>query len=314
MADEPPPPPPYEDALPTASVVEVVEEPDDLAARVQRMQQTLKLPNQIVRDLLKVSGTTDLIVVADDSRSMNAVADTGDVAKLSTYWQELVEVMYQLVTMLLVIENDGGFWLKFLNDEQYYHVANKDQLDPIFAGKPKAYGGSTPLRASLEPILRGNYGGGAAAPEEAAAAERDTLCIVLTDGVPTDCSFGQLAQVIREKPTNTYVSFVMCTEALEVVDKYNRTIDPIPGTDVTDDYISEKNEARRVGNDLTRVQWLAKMLLVKFDHFDHLDEVQLSKKQRSQHLGAGGRSASDVGGPTGGGPAGEPKPLCCTVS
>lgn len=288
---------PKSNAAPTAEVVRVDDGGgDDLGARVSRMQETLRLPEYIVRDLLKVSGTTEIIVVADDSRSMNAVADTGDTRQPSTYWQELVQVMYQLVTMLLVIENSGGFWLKFLNDENYYHVSNKEQLDPIFATKPKAYGGKTPLRASLEPILQRSYNknNDENKAEETTEAE-DILCLVLTDGVPTDCTFAELASIVRAKPSTVYVSFVMCTENLDVVDKYNKYIDPIPGTDVTDDYVSERNEARRVGNSLTPFQWLAKMLLVKFDHFDKLDERKMKKHEQKLH--------SDP----------NDKPVCCTI-
>ena len=41
-------------------------------ARLQTMQMELDLPEDIVRDLLSIAGT-DIVVIADDSSSMNQV-------------------------------------------------------------------------------------------------------------------------------------------------------------------------------------------------------------------------------------------------
>ena len=68
-----------------------------------------------------------------------------------------------------------------------------------------------------------------------------------------------------------------CTDEENVVDVYNKTVDPIPGCDITDDYAAECRETQMVGNSLTPYQWLAKMLLVKFPKYDHLDEFKLGK-------------------------------------
>ena len=139
----------------------------------------------------------------------------------------------------------------------------------------------TPLKANLEPILQG-YGeppslGCPRTPSlsvvlSEGAEENDTLILVLTDGEPTDCSFNDLGRFIRRKRQNVYISFAMCTDEDDVVDLYNEAIDPLPGCDITDDFVSEKKEAQRFGNVLTPYSWLAKMLLVKFDKYDKLDE------------------------------------------
>ena len=60
---------------------------DDLGARVQRMQMELDLPEDIVNDLLSLAGS-DLVVIADDSASMNLVAEPGSGSVL-TRWDEL---------------------------------------------------------------------------------------------------------------------------------------------------------------------------------------------------------------------------------
>ena len=58
-----------------------------LGARVQRMQMELELPEDIVNDLLSLAGS-DLVVIADDSASMNLVAEPGSGSVL-TRWDEL---------------------------------------------------------------------------------------------------------------------------------------------------------------------------------------------------------------------------------
>lgn len=238
----------------------------DLASRIAHMKDTLGLPDTYIEDLLKLVGTTDLVVVADDSGSMNAVTDPRKINEPETRWSELQKTLTMLTTMLLVVEHAEGFWLKFLNDQEWYKISDKQQLEDIFAQKTRARG-KTPLRRNLQPIIAG-YG----------AEEKDTLIVILTDGEPSDCSFEELSQLIRSKPDGVFCSFVMCTDELDVVERYNTIVDPIPGCDITDDFANERAEAMRRGNKLTPYQWLAKMLLVKFPKYDLLDEKRLNSQ------------------------------------
>lgn len=184
------------------------------------MRETLGLPDQYVQDLLKLVGT-DIVVIADDSGSMNAVTDPRKITEPLTRWEELQQTLRMLVTMLLVVEHVEGFWLKFLNDPRWYKVTQKEQLEQIFAVKPQAHG-KTPLKANLEPIMHG-YG----------SEEKDTLLLILTDGEPSDCSFEDLSQVIRRKGSSVFCSFAMCTDESDIVERYNQVVDPIPGCDIT---------------------------------------------------------------------------------
>lgn len=210
----------------------------DLSERLATMRQMLGLPDQYVQDLLKLVGT-DIVVVADDSGSMNAITDPRKITEPVTRWEELQQTLRMLVTMLLVVEHVEGFWLKFLNDPEWYKVTDKEQLEQIFAAKPRAHG-KTPLKANLEPIMQG-YG----------SEEKDTLLLILTDGEPSDCSFEELSQIIRSKRADVYCSFAMCTDESEVVERYNQVVDPIPGCDITgilvcsvDDLCASKPPAR----------------------------------------------------------------------
>ena len=46
-----------------------------------------------------------------------------------------------------------------------------------------------------------------------------------------------------------------------VVEKYNQCVGPIPGVDITDDYVSERKECERKGYQLSQYKWLAKCVL-----------------------------------------------------
>ena len=87
--------------------------------------------------------------------------------------------------------------------------------------------------------------------------------------------------IIKSKPDDVFCSFAMCTDEADVVELYNKVVDPIFGCDITDDYAAECREAKRVGNALSPFQWLAKMLLVKYDKYDALDERKLDGRRRA---------------------------------
>ena len=98
------------------NVMGVVSQPSDvnidIGGRVERMQNELDVPEQIVRDLLSVAGA-DIVVVADDSGSMGAVAN---YVTRSTRWTELRDTLQKLAHMLLVVDHTDGFHIQFLND------------------------------------------------------------------------------------------------------------------------------------------------------------------------------------------------------
>ena len=50
---------------------------------------------------------------------------------------------------------------------------------------------------------------------------------------------------MQARAKKTYFTFVMCTEEDDVVEGYNKCVDPIWGCDISDDYQSEKKEVRR---------------------------------------------------------------------
>ena len=70
------------------------------------------------------------------------------------------------------------------------------------------------------------------------------------------------------------MSVMMCTEDDDVVEKYNKKVDPIAGVDVLDDYASEKKEVEAAsGKKFSLNKYLVKCVLgPKFARWDNMDE------------------------------------------
>lgn len=271
MSKVPPPPPYAPDSShhphpPTSSTAACAPPPphesnhlQDLpfAERVQAVAHRLDLERELVTDLVSWAGT-EVVVVADDSGSMSFIADT---KALRTRWEELKLRLGQLLDILLLVDDGGGFELRFLNCNPH-PVMIKSHADLEACWQWAATGGGTPLGEVLRDYLN---------PEE---LETDRLLMVMTDGCPSDVSFEELRKMIRAKHKRVFVSVMMCTEEDDIVEKYNRQVDPIPGVDVLDDYISEKREVEQFkGRKLSMNKYLVKCVLgPKYPKWDNLDE------------------------------------------
>merc|ERR1711998_193607 len=227
-----------------------------LSQRTEEVARKLDLEHELVSDLLGWAGT-EVVIVVDDSGSMSRVADT---RRRLTRWEELKERLNQLLEILLLVDDGSGFELKFLNCGGPFMIKSRQDLDACW--QAAAPGGGTPLGEVLKPYL--NPG----------ALESDRLVMVMTDGCPSDVSFDQLRKMIKGKSKQVYVSVMMCTEEDDVVDQYNRKVDPIPGVDVLDDYASEKREVEKHrGRKLSLNKYLVKCVLgPKFAKWDNMDE------------------------------------------
>ncbi|KAJ8602349.1 hypothetical protein CTAYLR_004234 [Chrysophaeum taylorii] len=254
--------------VPDGQVIAVVNENEPvqvpLVERVRHMQQELDLTEDMIQDLLGIAGA-DIVVIADDSGSM-ACCSNPTAMNVTTRWEELKSTLRQLVTMLLVVDHSDGFDLQFLNDPNWYAINSLADVDNLFVHRfPR---GGTPLYARCEPILNGTWH-----PKQD-RDESDLILLVMTDGEPSDCSFEELKRAVARKRKNVYVTFLMCTDEDNVVAKYNRFMDRIPGVDVCDDYVSEKREVERRGRRLTYYKWLGKAVLgSKLPKYDKLDEA-----------------------------------------
>merc|ERR1712054_12897 len=252
MIPTPPPPPPPSHLAIVSPGGEV-----SLAARAAGIAHKLDLEDAMVEDLLRWAGT-EVIVVADDSGSMQSVSC---MKQRTSRWEELQLRLAQLLDILLLVDDGSGFELKFLNSGSAVMIKSHADLKACWQwAKPS---GRTPLGGVLRDYLRPS------------TLEQDRLLLVMTDGSPSDVTFEQLGAMIRGKSEGVFVSFIMCTEEDDVVDAYNKKVDPLPGVDVMDDYASEQKEAEAMGNQLSLNKYLVKSVLgPKFPKYDKLDEVR----------------------------------------
>eukprot|EP00919_Chromeraceae_sp_WS-2016_P016634 GHVR01039750.1.p1 GENE.GHVR01039750.1~~GHVR01039750.1.p1 ORF type:complete len:245 (+),score=56.77 GHVR01039750.1:32-766(+) len=220
----------------------------------------LDIPIEMQRDLIACGGT-DIVVIADDSGSMNARAGGG-----KTRWDELKQTLESLLHLLLAVDHKNGFHICFLNHPKFINIISPEQIINLFESAKPA--NRTPLKAALESVFRGDWN-----PCGISNITTDVIVLVMTDGMPSDCSFDGLKVLISRRPRNYFVSFLMCTDEDEIVMKFNRCIDPIPGCDISDDYKSEKNEVKKAGGTLSYNEWLVKCVLGgKFPKYDRKDE------------------------------------------
>mmetsp|Transcript_961 Transcript_961/g.2062 ORF Transcript_961/g.2062 Transcript_961/m.2062 type:complete len:381 (+) Transcript_961:3-1145(+) len=219
----------------------------------------LDIPYSMKEDLLACSHT-DILVIADDSGSMRDRA-----TPTLTRWQELQMTLGTLVELLLAVDHLDGFHLKFLNRHDFIPIRTAQDLDDAFA-KRGLPGGGTPLANNLQIAFTGSWN-----PKR---PDGEAIVLIATDGEPSDCSFRDMASLLTHRPRHFYCSFLMCTNEDDVVEQFNKTIDPIHGCDISDDYQSEKAERRKLhGKDLTKREWLAKCVLGgKFPKYDRMDD------------------------------------------
>lgn len=162
--------------------------------RLQAMQEKLDLPASVVKDLLTFSGA-NIVVVVDDSSSMNQIANPENTKNPKTRWQELTQTLTTLLSMMLTVDT-GGILLKPLSDPMFYMVRTEAELNSFLRSrKPK---GETPLLSTLQAVLGGYRG-------ENARPENDTLVVVLTDGLPSDTDMTGLQLALKEKDDRVYV-------------------------------------------------------------------------------------------------------------
>eukprot|EP00919_Chromeraceae_sp_WS-2016_P017677 GHVR01042053.1.p1 GENE.GHVR01042053.1~~GHVR01042053.1.p1 ORF type:complete len:269 (+),score=76.13 GHVR01042053.1:20-826(+) len=244
----------------------------DPSGRRKAHLANLDINDEMLEDLISCGGT-DIVVIADDSGSMNSRVCPG-----MTRWDELKDTLSLLLDILLAVDHINGFHLYFLNNRKFSNITDKIQYENIF--KNKSPNGGTPLKESLVKTFSGEWDAGEAAPTQ------DVIVLVMTDGCPTDCSFTDLSRLLLERPRNYYMSFLMCTEEDDIVEKYNNTVDPIWGCDVCDDYVSECKEvykARKIK--LTREEWMVKCVLGgKMSKYDDMDEPVNPHKLRCNNL------------------------------
>lgn len=226
--------------------------------KVEQLTKQMDLTKKMAQDLLGWYGT-EIVVIADDSGSMRAVADRENC---TTRWNELQARLRELLHIALFVDDEGGYELRYLNYGQSFSIHNSAALE---ASWPPEIKYKTPMLKTLRPYL--NYSD---------REEHDRLIIVITDGEPSDGTFAELKSLIEAKGSRVFVSFLMCTDEDAIMQQYDECMDGIDGVDVNDDYLSEAAQVSASGNRLSKEAYLIKCILgPKLPGYDNLDEMEL---------------------------------------
>lgn len=215
----------------------------------------------------------EIIALFDDSGSMNTQVKSSNrdpFAPIPTRWSE-ARLHASITVDLAACLDPDGIDIRFLNRPGFSRVGTSDQVAAAFLPAPSGY---TPLARAVRGIF-----------EEKAAVirERKLLLIILTDGQPTDDrgnpQVEEFLKVLRDRPKNTYISIVACTDDDDSVGYLNKLDRVVPGLDVVDDFESEKKEVMRAqgkGFAFSFGDYVVKTLLGSIDPtMDALDEKRV---------------------------------------
>lgn len=219
----------------------------------------------------------DIVIVADDSGSMNSPANSVGMNPYgirATRWDELKKTSGIIIDIASTMATHGVD-VYFLNRPPVIGVISHEQLDSTFSVKPNGY---TPIVPILQQIFN-------TSPKY----EKKRLVILLTDGRPTDANGHENIPSFKNvllygRRHNDYVNIIACTDDDETMSYLNNWDIKIPRLDVIDDYGSEYLEIKRVqgsGFAFSYGDYVVKSMLGSIDKwFDSLDEVNVVTGKR----------------------------------
>ena len=264
-----PPPPPY------TETIDYITEQNLQKMRDTRLETFIgeyKISDYFAQKIKLLKGF-DIVLVLDDSGSMNGMIEDEVGNVIDSRWTELrkrVEIIIDLSTHL----DQDGIDIHFLNNGSFNNVKDPRFIDvcPVFNKTPQ---GVTPLETVCQNIFM-------------SATEKPTLMIIMTDGLPSDArgqtthhNMENFKAIIRSRPKNYNISFGACTSDDNIM-KYLNSFDDIDGVDVVDDYISERHKIQRIQGKsfpFTFGDYIMKTMLGSIDkQTDMLDEVPLERR------------------------------------
>jgi len=218
----------------------------------------------------------EMVVIADDSSSMNNAADSGRERKLGetkrTRWHELLDTVSEIVEIASCFD-ESGIDVYFLNRKPALKVKHtNDEAFLLAFQKPPA--GTTPLTETLQRVA-----------EDHSGADMKTLMFILTDGEP-DGGEAKFSPVVKKVTDSgrVHIQIMACTSEEKSIAWLNHLDSGDHKVDVCDDYYSERREVLSVGlrKKFTRGDWCIKAMIGPISgKFDVWDEA-LGKKPQTQ--------------------------------
>lgn len=256
------------------AVVQTTSTMASATSEAHKMEQLRKLATEYefsaeaVEKLFEILNGVDFEIIADDSGSMglNLKNTSGDpYAPRKTRWQELKDIIILIAKFAIIFDKDG-ITLDFLNGGTYSNITSSEEIERLFSRNPS---NTTPLVRKTKEVF----------DKCKSDREKKKLVIIATDGCP-DEGVHAFTQLLKNKPSNVYVSFVVCTDNEDDVEYLNSIDRSVPNVDVTDDFKSELAQIRmKKGPEylFNYGSYVLKILCGAIDpSFDSLDESSRS--------------------------------------
>ena len=235
-------------------------------SRFEALVKQNELTATVAEQLKQVLSTCDIVLLCDDSTSMNAeIKEEKGVAfgppkPKMTRWLELKKLAHTVIEFTTAI-NPNGIDLYFLNRPKLTNVTDMKDMQATFASPPN---GGTPLSATLNKIYSDKV--------NLLNAGKQLLIVVVTDGEPSDLSNVESSRNLLYRTLynmtyhgNVHVSFAECTDNEENTAYLDAWDGQITNFDNTDDYRDE----------LKRVKQLQGQKF-KFDYTDYVIKILLA--------------------------------------
>lgn len=228
-----------------------------IETKFDRLVRQNELTPLVASQLKQVLSMSEIVLLCDDSSSMNRSIREPNSNKTTTRWLELKKLAAVIIEFVTSI-NPNGVDIYFLNRTGLRNVTDITGLQQVFSDLPN---GSTPLIGALQAIYR---------DKAYIPTDRQLLIVVVTDGEQSDGSNSDLFNVLYNKRPNVHISLAECSDderEMEFLDSFNNRI---PNFDNTDDYREELAKVKRLQGPN-----------FKFDYTDYVIKILLATFIRS---------------------------------
>lgn len=230
-----------------------------------------EISNEYAIKLRQLEGF-DVVIICDDSSSMNTVVstpNTKDFMSLPTRWEEMRTIVKIIMEATMLLDDDG-IDVYFLNRPEEKNVCDMSKIDEMFVRKPNGY---TPIVETLQRVI---------ADKKQSLAEKKLLIILATDGEPTDRSghikdsrgfteINKLYNVLntsRIPKEKIYTTILACTDDDSTVEYLDNWDKQLHNFDLVDDYYSERERIQNAQGKSYRFSYgdyVVKILLGSID-------------------------------------------------
>jgi len=220
----------------------------------------------VVKGDLKTLKKFDIVLICDDSGSMDIEVDGGE----KTRWDELKDTTKLTIDLATALD-DNGIDIIFLNRENVDNIIDYSQVKAYFDVLP---GGRTNLSKAIQTAYNKKV------------YNKPLLIVIATDGEPNDLD--KFTRLLANRANDIYVSILACSDNEEEIGYLNELEIKLPRLDVIDDYKSEKKEVIKAQGEkfkYTRGVHIARLLLGPvLKKYDDLDEINLRKADVKQRV------------------------------